>query len=187
MSLYIYELIEGRTSVHVRHYLPAHYVDHSSVSCFQIDTFHYLAFSNIFAYCDFYLKESHHAPGLGSPTVGPSRQVSQTHNGNQPPFASYGSRSDLNKHANGNGAAMRTPNQRNNNGASQQPPPPPIYQPASAISQQQQNQQHYDMSNAVSSIVDTWEADLAKHVKRRPSGQLDQCIFRHYSLFNQSL
>lgn len=29
------------------------------------------------------------------------------------------------------------------------------------------------MSKTVSSIVDNWEADLAKHVKRRPSGQFE--------------
>jgi hypothetical protein len=89
------------------------------------------------------------------------------------------------------------PNQRARN----EPPPPPIYHPANNNNNTShtnnnhhnsgqydsstnlsshpyglpQPQQHLNMSHAVNSIVDTWEADLAKHVKRRPSGQLDQC------------
>lgn len=48
---------------------------------------------------------------------------------------------------------------------SRRPPPAPIYHPA--------RNNNFDMSKTVSSIVDNWEADLAKHVKRRPSGQFE--------------
>lgn len=47
------------------------------------------------------------------------------------------------------------------------PPPAPVYHPA--------RNNNYDMSKTVSSIVDNLEADLARHVKRRPSGQFESC------------
>lgn len=48
---------------------------------------------------------------------------------------------------------------------SRRPPPAPVYHPV--------RNNNFDISKTVSSIVDTWEADLAKHVKRRPSGQFE--------------
>ena len=99
------------------------------------------------------------------------------------------------------GPVIRTPNQKSTNnlanqvnqGHGQGPPPAPIYQPAkpqppplsnnnyynpqtNPYGLPQPQQQNFNMSNAVNSIVDTWEADLAKHVKgRRASGQMDRC------------
>ncbi len=90
------------------------------------------------------------------------------------------------------GPVIRTPNQKSltnlaNNQVNVQPPPAPIYQPAASMNNNNNNNNnnrqtpHLDMSNTVNSIVDTWEADLAKHVKRRPSGQLENCkIFSYY-------
>ena len=39
------------------------------------------------------------------------------------------------------------------------------------------NQRPFDISTTVTSIVDNWEADLAKQVKRRPSGQFESCKY----------
>lgn len=64
-----------------------------------------------------------------------------------------------------------------NNQMLQSPPPAPIYQPAMPGNQTPpSNQRPYDISKTVTSIVDNWEADLAKHVRRRPSGQFESCM-----------
>ena len=42
------------------------------------------------------------------------------------------------------------------------------------------NQRQFNISATVTSIVDSWEADLAKQVKRRPSGQFESC--KYYSI-----
>ena len=43
--------------------------------------------------------------------------------------------------------------------------------------QNNSNQRSFDISSTVTSIVDNWEADLAKQVKRRPSGQFESCKY----------
>ena len=42
------------------------------------------------------------------------------------------------------------------------------------------NQRPFDISTTVTSIVDNWEADLAKQVKRRPSGQFESCKYLYF-------
>jgi hypothetical protein len=51
------------------------------------------------------------------------------------------------------------------------PPPAPIYHPG--YNHHPNNPIGYDITKTVTSIVDSLEADLAKHVKRRPSGQFE--------------
>ena len=58
----------------------------------------------------------------------------------------------------------------------QQPPPVPIYHPSNSALKYN-HPKPYDIPTAVNSIVENWEADLAKNVKRRPSGQFDSCEF----------
>jgi hypothetical protein len=77
------------------------------------------------------------------------------------------------------GPVIRTPGQQKPtqnmaNKAIEQPPPPPVYQPAGTPKK--------DLSTAVNSIVDNLEADLARHFKRRPSGQYESCTI-HF-IFN---
>lgn len=95
-----------------------------------------------------------------------------------------GSRTDLNNVMKQPfGPVIRTPGQQKgpsstHNTVSQQPSSP-VYQ---SNSQNNNNNNHnnprsYDITKTVTSIVDTWEADLAKHVKRRPSGQFESCNF----------
>ena len=63
----------------------------------------------------------------------------------------------------------------NNNNSVQQPPPAPIYHPQQTNTSAPSHQKPFDITKTVNSIVDNWEADLAKHVKRRPSGQFESC------------
>ena len=60
-----------------------------------------------------------------------------------------------------------------------QPPSLPIYQSGNSTptSNFQKQQKPFDIPKAVNSIVDNWEADLARSVTRRPSGQFDTCNF----------
>jgi hypothetical protein len=63
---------------------------------------------------------------------------------------------------------QQKPNQNVVNKTIEQPPPPPVYHPAGTPKK--------DLSMAVNSIVDNLEADLARHFKRRPSGQYESCM-----------
>ncbi len=126
-------------------------------------------------------KERHHSNTLNSPTQHARPNALNIHQSDSNFFGDVNAQ----KPPQHPGALPRGgPHQRARN----EPPPPPIYQPANNNNGQYGSNtnlsshpyglpqhHHLNMSNAVNSIVDTWEADLAKHVKRRPSGQLDQC------------
>lgn len=71
------------------------------------------------------------------------------------------------------GPMIRTPAPAKTMGQQQiaSPPPAPIYHPG--YNHHPNNPIGFDITKTVTSLVDSLEADLARHVKRRPSGQFE--------------
>ncbi len=84
------------------------------------------------------------------------------------------SKTDLNVMKQPFGPMVRTPgvNQSRFNLNIASPPPAPIYHPG-YHSHLNASNLPYDITKTVSSVVDNLEADLAKNIMRRPSGQFE--------------
>ena len=110
---------------------------------------------------------------FGMPVIRTPGQGGGPGNRNQPPFPPQQQQSQFQQ--------QQQPQRQQE---SPSPPPPPVYQPAGAVNPV--NQRPFEMSKTVTSVVDSWEAELAKHVRRRPSGQFDSCKYCERSTCSRS-